>query len=54
MFKKKNLRIFQQECPEFVTEIEKEKLDFNKISYLSELYLRPLLNENIRRTNSRM
>jgi len=45
--KKKNLRIFQQECPEFVTEIEKEKLDFNKISYLSELYLRPLLNENI-------
>ena len=36
--KKKNLRIFQQECPEFVTEIEKEKLDFNKISYLSEFY----------------
>ena len=45
--KKKNLKIFQQECPEFVSEIEKEKLDFNKLNYLSELYLRPLLIKNI-------
>ena len=34
--KKANLKIIQQECPEFVTEIEKEKLDFNKINYLLE------------------
>jgi len=45
--KKKNLKIFQQECPEFVSEIEKETLDFNKLNYLSDLYLRPLLNKNI-------
>ena len=45
--KKENLKIFQQECPEFVTEIEKEKLNHNKLNYLSDLYLRPLLNRNI-------
>ena len=45
--KKENLKIFQQECPEFVSEIEKGKLDFNKLNYLSDLYLRPLLNKNI-------
>ena len=45
--KKENLQIFQQECPEFVSEIEKEKLDFGKLDYLSDLYLRPLLNKNI-------
>ena len=45
--KKANSKIFQQECPEFVSEIEKEKLDFNKLNYLSDLYLRPLLKKNI-------
>ncbi len=45
--KKKNLEIFQKECPEFVPEIEKEKLDFIKLNNLSELYLEPLLNKNI-------
>jgi glutamate racemase len=45
--KKENSKIFQQECPEFVSEIEKEKLNFNKLNYLSDLYLRPLLNKNI-------
>jgi glutamate racemase len=45
--KNENSKIFQQECPEFVSEIEKEKLDFNKLNYLSDLYLRPLLNKNI-------
>ena len=45
--KKKNLKIFQQECPEFVSEIEKEKLNFKKLDYLSDLYLDPLLNKNI-------
>ena len=45
--KKGNLKIFQQECPEFVSEIEKEKLNFKKLDYLSDLYLSPLLNKNI-------
>ena len=41
------MKIFQQECPEFVPEIEKENLNFNKLNYLCDLYLRPLLNRNI-------
>ena len=41
------MKIFQQECPEFVSEIEKEKLNFDKLDYLSDLYLRPLLSKNI-------
>ena len=45
--KKEDLKIYQNECPEFVAEIEKEKLDFVKLNYLAELYLKPLLNENI-------
>ena len=45
--KKENLKIFQQECPEFVSEIEKEHINFNKLNYLSDLYLKPLLNNNI-------
>ena len=45
--KNENLKIFQQECPEFVSQIEKEKLNFNELNYLSDLYLRPLLNKNI-------
>ena len=45
--KKDNLKILQQECPEFVSEIEKENINFNKLNYLADLYLRPLLNENI-------
>ena len=45
--KKANLKIFQQECPEFVSEIEKEKLNFDKLDYFSNLYLGPLLNKNI-------
>ena len=45
--KKENLKIFQQECPEFVSEIEKEKLNINKLNNLSDLYLRPLLDKNI-------
>ena len=42
-----DLKIFQSECPEFVPEIEREKLNFDKLNYLSELYLRPLIKENI-------
>ncbi len=45
--KKENLKILQQECPEFVSEIEKEELNVSKLNYLADLYLRPLLNENI-------
>ena len=45
--KKENLKIFQQECPEFVSEIEKEKLNLEKLNYLSDLYLKPILNKNI-------
>jgi len=45
--KKGNLKIFQKECPEFVLEIEKEKLDFFKLNNLSDMYLKPLLNKNI-------
>jgi len=45
--KKGDLKIFQNECPEFVSEIEKEKLDFIKLNNLSDLYLKPLLNKNI-------
>ena len=46
--KKENLKIFQQECPELVSEIEREKLNFNKLNYLSDLYLKPLLKKNIK------
>ena len=45
--KKENLKIFQQECPEFVSEIEKEKLNVQKLNFLSDLYLGPLLDKNI-------
>ena len=45
--KKENLEIFQQECPEFVSEIEKEKINLSNLNYLSDLYLKPLLNKNI-------
>ena len=45
--KKENTIVFQQECPEFVSEIEKEKLNLDKLNSLSELYLRPLINKNI-------
>jgi len=45
--KKKNTIIFQQECPELVSEIENEKLNIDKLNYLSDLYLRQLISKNI-------
>ena len=45
--KKDNTIIFQQECPEFVSEIEKNKLNLDKLNSLSNLYLKPLLDKNI-------
>tara|TARA_B100000242_G_scaffold276195_1_gene231883 strand:- start:397 stop:1191 length:795 start_codon:yes stop_codon:yes gene_type:complete len=45
--KNQNLKIFQQECPEFVSEIEKEKINFKKLNALSDLYLNPLMKKNI-------
>ena len=44
---KENSKVFQQECPEFVSEIEKEKINLEKLNYLTDLYLKPLLNRNI-------
>ena len=45
--KKENSKILQKECPELVREIEKEKLNFDRLNYLLDLYLKPLLNKNI-------
>ena len=45
--KKKNLKIYQQECPKLVSEIEREKLNFSKLNNLLDLYIRPLLKKNI-------
>jgi len=45
--KNEYFKVFQQECPQFVSEIEKEQLDLKKINFLSDLYLTPLLKRNI-------
>ena len=43
----KTLEIYQQECPEFVLEIERNKPNFNKLSSLADLYLGPVLRQEI-------
>ena len=43
----KNITVFQQACPELVSEIEKVPVNPQRISFLSEFYLKPLLNEKI-------
>jgi len=43
----KNTKIFQQECPDLVPEIEKHKINFKKINLLLDRYSNPLLKENI-------
>ena len=45
--KRENVKVFQQACPEFVPEIEKPHLDLDKLNYLSDLYINPLLKENV-------
>ena len=45
--KNKNIKVIQQECPEFVSEIEKPQLDFKRINYLADSYINLLLRENI-------
>ena len=45
--KNENVKVFQQSCPEFVSEIEKDKPNLNKLNYLSDLYLNPLLKKDI-------
>ena len=45
--KKENLKVFQQSCPELVSEIEKTKPNLNKLNYLWNLYLNPLLKKDI-------
>ncbi len=42
-----NVKVFQQACPEFVSEIEKTKPNLKKLNYLSDLYLNPLLKNDI-------
>tara|TARA_Y100000589_G_scaffold239200_2_gene226673 strand:- start:5534 stop:6328 length:795 start_codon:yes stop_codon:yes gene_type:complete len=46
--KRKNIKVFQQGCPAFVSEIEKVPLNIQKIKFLTELYLRPLLDRDIK------
>ncbi len=45
--KNQNVKVIQQECPEFVNEIEKLNPDLKKINLLADLYLNSLLKENI-------
>ena len=42
-----DIKVFQQSCPEFVSEIERISIDYKKINYLADLYLGPLLKKNI-------
>ena len=43
----KNVKVFQQACPEFVPEIEKTQPNLKNLNYLSDLYLNPLLKNDI-------
>ena len=44
----KGIKVFQQSCPEFVSEIEKLPLDLIRINTLAELYLKQLLKKNVK------
>ena len=45
--KNKGINVFEQSCPKFVYEIEKMQIDKKKIDRLAEIYLRPLIKENV-------
>ena len=45
--KRENVKVFQQGCPEFVSEIEKAEPNFNKLNDLADLYLNPLFKKDI-------
>ena len=45
---RRDVKVFQQECPELVSEIEKTKLNLHKLNYLVYLYLNPLLKKKYR------
>ena len=49
--KKEHVKVFQQSCPEFVSEIEKIELNLNKLNCLSDLYLNPLIKNDIEAIN---
>ncbi len=42
------IKVYQQACPEFVTEIEKIPINISKINYLTDIYFNPLLKNNIK------
>ncbi len=43
----KNIKVYQQACPKFVSEIENIPMNIENICYLADLYLKPLLDNNI-------
>ena len=45
--KNKNIIVYQQACPEFVSEIEKVPINLERLNSLSESYLKPLLKQKI-------
>ena len=44
----KNIEVLQQACPEFVDEIEKIPLNFKRINLLADIYLKSILDKNIK------
>ena len=43
----KEINVIEQACPEFVKEIERIPIDYSNLNLLADLYLQPLLKENI-------
>ena len=43
-----DIKVFQQSCPQFVSEIEKIPLNIKKISHYADIYLDQLLKNNIK------
>ena len=45
--RREDVKVIQQACPEFVSEIERTNQDLNKLNHLADLYINPLLKENV-------